>query len=509
MANGLDALHKHVCPNTTGLCKKMRSKELNRTLLLEFLRNVTYIDAAFHFPVSFNAKQEVDGNYTIFNFRRDNGSYKYIQVGSWVSRLNPEGHITGNLDLDDEKIRWANGNTTIPLSTCRPKCGCNQISRIREDKCCHVCETCGTDAIVVNNTCQTCPVGYKPNLNVSRCMKLPLEYVNVDTPLSQFLVFAACLGIVIDGIVFAIFLKNSNNKLIKASGREMCYLMFVGIAIVFMIPMTFLSKPTQGLCYFRRFVMGISFTVCYAPLLMKMFRIHRIFMNANQLRRLSPSTLIGRRSLLLITFGLIAIQGLFCILLFISDPPDLLETFYPERTKLVLECDFKKLSFSIYFLYNAVLVIWCTFYAFRTRHFPKNFNESMYIGITLYLTCVIWVIFFATFLNADYSISRVYWQSATTLAIGWITLLGLYSPKVYQLYTKTEFPREMLLPWGQSTFSKAGSAVHVSGACPRCSSSDEPAKGSEEGSRDIPLKSNGNSGHVNPIAASSVDDYGK
>lgn len=67
----------------------------------------------------------------------------------------------------------------------------------------------------------------------------------------------------------------------------------------------------------------------------------------------------------------------------------------------------------------------------------------------------------------------------------------------------------MLLPWGQSTFSKAGSAVDLSGACPRCSSSDEPAKGSEEGSRDIPLKSNGNSGHVNPIAASSVDDYGK
>lgn len=220
MANGLDALHRHVCPNTTGLCKKMRSKELNRTLLLEFLRNVTYIDAAFHFPVSFNAKQEVDGNYTIFNFRRDNGSYKYIQVGSWVSRLDSEGNITGNLDLDDEKIRWANGNTTIPLSTCRPKCRRNQISRIREDKCCHVCETCGTDAIVVNNTCQTCPVGYKPNLNVSRCMKLPLEYVNVDTPLSQFLVFAACLGIVIDGIVFAIFLKNSNNKLIKASGRD-------------------------------------------------------------------------------------------------------------------------------------------------------------------------------------------------------------------------------------------------------------------------------------------------
>ena len=496
MAIGLDSLQKRLCPNTTQMCKEMRP--LNRTLLLEFLRNVTYMDAAFHFPVSFNAKQEVDGNYTIFNFRRENGGYEYIQVGSWVSRLDSQGNIKGNLYLNDTKIRWANGNSTKPLSTCRPKCTRNQINMIREDRCCHKCHTCGTNAIVVNNTCQKCPVGYRPDLNVTWCIKLPLKYVNIDTPLSQFLVFCACLGIVMDGVVFAIFLKNSDNKLIKASGREMCYFMFVGIAIVFMIPLTFLSKPTQGLCYFRRFIMGISFTICYAPLLMKMFRIHRIFKNANQLRRLTPSNLIGRRSLLLITIGLIAVQGLFCVLMFTSAPPTLLENFYPQRTELVLECDFKKLSFAIYFLYNAVLVIWCTFYAFRTRHFPKNFNESMYIGITLYLTCVIWVIFFATFLNADYSISRVYWQSATTLVIGWVTLLGLYGPKIYQLFTKTEFPREMLLTWGELMFPKKGSAMDISAACPRCSSSDEPVKGSE-GSRDISLKPNGKSGVVNPI----------
>ena len=496
MAIGLDSLQKRLCPNTTQMCKQMRP--LNRTLLLEFLRNVTYMDAAFHFPVSFNAKQEVDGNYTIFNFRRENGGYEYIQVGSWVSRLDSQGNIKGNLYLNDTKIRWANGNSTKPLSTCRPKCTRNQINMIREDRCCHKCHTCGTNAIVVNNTCQKCPVGYRPDLNVTWCIKLPLKYVNIDTPLSQFLVFCACLGIVMDGVVFAIFLKNSDNKLIKASGREMCYFMFVGIAIVFMIPLTFLSKPTQGLCYFRRFIMGISFTICYAPLLMKMFRIHRIFKNANQLRRLTPSNLIGRRSLLLITIGLIAVQGLFCVLMFTSAPPTLLENFYPQRTELVLECDFKKLSFAIYFLYNAVLVIWCTFYAFRTRHFPKNFNESMYIGITLYLTCVVWVIFFATFLNADYSISRVYWQSATTLVIGWVTLLGLYGPKIYQLFTKTEFPREMLLTWGESMFPKKGSAMDISSACPRCSSSDEPVKGSE-GSRDISLKPNGKSGVVNPI----------
>ncbi len=466
MANALDALQRHLCPNTTKICTKMRP--LDRTLLLEFLRNVTYEDAAFHFPVSFNKKQEVDGNYTIFNFRRNNGQYEYIQVGSWVSKLNSEGNITGTLWLNDSKIRWANGTRIVPLSTCTPKCARNEISIIREDQCCHKCHMCGTNDVVVNNTCKSCAEGYVPDLNVSRCMKLPLKYVNMDTPLAGFLVFFACFGILADAIVFAVFLKYSNNKLIKASGREMCYFMFLGICTVFIVPLSSLSKPTQGLCYFRRFIMGVSFTICYAPLLVKMFRIHRIFKNANQFRRLTPSNLIGRRSLLIITTGLVAIQCLFCALVFSSDPPTLLETYYPQRNELVLECDFKKTSFVIYLMYNAVLIVWCTFYAFRTRHFPKNFNEAMYIGITMYLTCVVWVVFFATFLNADYSISRVYWLSSSSLVIGWITLLGLFAPKLYQLYTKTEFPKSMLLTWDNRSFPNVENSMDMAGVCQRC-----------------------------------------
>ena len=482
-------------------------RPLDRTMLLEFLRNVTYEDAAFHFPVSFNKKQEVDGNYTIFNFRRNNGQYEYIQVGSWVSKLNSEVNITGTLWLNDSKIRWANGTRIVPLSTCTPKCARNEISIIREDQCCYKCHMCGTNDVVVNNTCKSCAEGYVPDLNVSRCMKLPLKYVNMDTPLAGFLVFFACFGILADAIVFAVFLKYSNNKLIKASGREMCYFMFVGICTVFIVPLTSLSKPTQGLCYFRRFIMGVSFTICYAPLLVKMFQIHRIFKNANQFRRLTP---VSISFILIITTGLVAIQGLFCALVFSSDPPTLLETYYPQRNELVLECDFKKTSFAIYLMYNAVLIVWCTYYAFRTRHFPKNFNEAMYIGITMYLTCVVWVVFFATFLNADYSISRVYWLSSSSLVIGWITLVGLFSPKLYQLYTKTDFPKSRLLPWDNRSFLNVENSMDMAGVCQRCrgmvEGSNKPRDEQVEGSnrpRDEPPVDGSNRPHDEQVEGSN------
>ena len=467
MANGLNAMHKHKCQGKPGLCDEMRP--IDRTLLLQFLRNVTYVDAAFHFPVSFNAQQEVDGNYTIFNFRwNGQSSYVYAKVGSWVSKLDSNGNIVGNLLLDESKIRWPNGNLSQPLSTCRSKCTRNQIITLREGKCCHRCDTCGPNDIVVNNTCKTCAETHVPDVNKSICKKLPLHFVKMDSPFAVTITFFSSIGILFDAIVLGIFLKKTDHKLIKASGREMCCFMLVGIATIFTVPMISLSKPSNVQCYVERFIMGVSFTVCYAPLLMKMFRIHRIFKHANQLRRLSPSGLIGKRSLLLITAGLIAIQGLLCWLLFSTDPPELMEKYYQKRKELVLECDFKKSTFAIYFVYNAVLIVWCTFYAFRTRHFPKNFNEALYIGITMYLTCVVWVIFFATFLNTDYSIYRVYWSSSMSLVIGWIALFGLFFPKIYHVYTKTEFPAENVLTWRETSFSTQESSANAVNVCQRC-----------------------------------------
>ena len=498
MANALDGLQRHLCPGKLGeICKKM--KPLNRTLLLEFIKNVTFQDAAFHFPVKFNANQEVDGNYTLYNFRYNNGLFDYFHVGSWVSKLNPNGSITGTLYFNESKMHWGNVNNTVPLSTCRPYCRTNEIKVQREDKCCWDCKACGKNDVILNNTCQTCAEGFVPDKKLSSCSKLPLKYINIDTPLSILLTFFSCLGILADVFVVGVFFAFREHKLIKASGREMCYFMFFGICLIFMVPLFSLSKATSGLCYARRFIMGISFTICYAPLLMKMWRIHRIFKNANQLRRMSPVGLIGRRSLLLITVALIAMQGLFCALVFSTAPPKLVEKFYLGRNEWVLECTFERFAFAIYFIYNVVLLLSCTFYAFLTRHFPKNFNEAMYIGITMYLTCAVWIVFFATFLNADYSISRVYWISGSSLVIGWITLVGLFAPKLYQLYTKKEFSRDMLLSWGESTFPSRESAVDIGGECPRCKIRDSEVMVEEEHTS-VPMRQRDAMAFSNPIA---------
>ena len=445
IANALDSLQKHVCPNITGNCSKMRP--ISTTSLLKYIQNVTFEDALSHHPTSFTFNQGVNGNYTIYNYRYINGSYDYVPVGLWSGRQNMR-RVTGTLVLNESAIQWARENATKPMHVCMPKCRHGQKRVRTHTRCCWKCFTCNEDEIVINNTCQKCASGYTPGKNFSSCLKLDLVYINMDTPLAIVLGVLSLLGILIDLVFLVAFLVYRNHPLIKASGREMCCIIFVGIAAIFITPLTSLVKPTKADCAARRFLTGVSFTICYAPLLIKMWRIHGIFKRTSKLKRLSSGGIFSLGPMLGLIFIIIAIHVLYSVSISSFDPTEVVEQFYPEKEKLVLECTTNTTVFISIFAYNFILLLGCTLYAFLTRYFPKNFNEAMYIGITLYLTCVVWVVFFANFWNSNYSISRVYWLSGSSLLIGWITMLGLFAPKFYHVYTKPIVNREMLITWG-------------------------------------------------------------
>jgi hypothetical protein len=50
----------------------------------------------------------------------------------------------------------------------------------------------------------------------------------------------------------------------------------------------------------------------------------------------------------------------------------------------------------------------CTWYAFKTRKIPENFNEAKYIGFTMYSTCIIWLAFIPIFFGTrnDYEVRK-------------------------------------------------------------------------------------------------------
>ena len=64
-----------------------------------------------------------------------------------------------------------------------------------------------------------------------------------------------------------------------------------------------------------------------------------------------------------------------------------------KRWLVILKCRVKDTSTLFGLIYNMILVTVCTGYAFKTRKIPENYNESKFIGFTMYTTCIIWLAF--------------------------------------------------------------------------------------------------------------------
>ena len=139
--------------------------------------------------------------------------------------------------------------------------------------------------------------------------------------------------------------------------------------------------------------------------------------------------------MLLCSFGIVSVQFLLAAVWLASKMP------YPDAVVLrkqdcvILTCTGE--SSPILMLLNVILsvifMVSSTVLAFKTRHFPKNYNESKYVGITLYVTCVSWALFFPVYFfasseNSDFL--REYLMRTLCVLIGSITLLGLFGQKV-------------------------------------------------------------------------------
>lgn len=118
---------------------------------------------------------------------------------------------------------------------------------------------------------------------------LPTLVVSLPPP-SRFL----CTG-----LVSWVFIRHNHTPLVKASGRELCYILLSGVFMSYAMTFLFLAKPSPAICAMRRLGLGTSFAVCYSALLTKTNRIARIFSGvkdgagAARPRFISPSSQVS------------------------------------------------------------------------------------------------------------------------------------------------------------------------------------------------------------------------
>ena len=431
MAHALHNMQKELCFGKRNLCLKM--KNLKGQQVLKYLKNVFFPDTALNSNVTFNPNGDVEGIYNILTFQNIKGRFRHVVIGNWSGALNKDGTIQGHIYVDKHKISWSGGNLKTPESYCSKNCPLNQITvtESMNARCCWRCESCSLREVIRNNTCSPCSLGSVPDDSLTACVILPVVYPSwTDVP-AQILTVLVSVGITscIGTAVF--YVAHRHHRVIKASGRELSAILFMGIISCFSAAMLHFVMPTNTVCGLRRFADGVSMTMCYAPLLLQTYRIYRIFKSA-QKSVLRPS-FVSPRSQTFFALCIISVQCLLTMTWVVSQPPMAVKS-YIYQDRVILGCNTEDFSIAINLSYNVALMLLSTVIAYKTRNFPRNFNEAKYIGITMYLSCSVWIAFLSCYLNAQDSIWKSYFLCGSLFLIGTITLLGLPVPKIFLVH---------------------------------------------------------------------------
>ncbi|RXM27856.1 Metabotropic glutamate receptor 8 [Acipenser ruthenus] len=310
-------------------------------------------------------------------------------------------------------MQWTRGDPSVPVSVCSLPCKPGERKKtVKGVPCCWHCERCEGYHYQVNEfTCDLCPYEERPNENHTGCQPIPIIKLEWHSPWAVVPVFLSMLGIIATTFAIVTFVRYNDTPIVRASGRELSYVLLTGIFLCYAITFLMIATPDTGVCSLRRIFLGLGMCFSYAALLTKTNRIHRIFEQGK--KSVSAPRFISPASQLAITFALISFQLLGVFIWFAVDPPHILVDFGEQRTpdpknaRGVLKCDISDLSLICSLGYSILLMVTCTVYAIKTRGVPETFNEAKPIGFTMYTTCIIWLAFIPIFFGTAQSAERV------------------------------------------------------------------------------------------------------
>ncbi|XP_010136891.1 PREDICTED: metabotropic glutamate receptor 5 [Buceros rhinoceros silvestris] len=424
MAYGLHNMQMSLCPGYVGLCDAM--KPIDGRKLLESLMKTNFTGVSGDM-ILFDENGDSPGRYEIMNFKKMGKDYfDYINVGSWDN---------GELKMDDDEI-WSDKNIII-RSVCSEPCEKGQIKVIRkgEVSCCWTCTPCKENEYVSDEyTCKACQLGSWPNDELTGCDLIPVQYLRWGDPEPIAAVVFACLGLLATLFVTVIFIMYRDTPVVKSSSRELCYIILAGICLGYLCTFCLIAKPQQIYCYLQRIGIGLSPAMSYSALVTKTNRIARILAGSKKKICTKKPRFMSACAQLVIAFILICIQLGIIVALFIMEPPDIMHD-YPSIREVYLICNTTNLGVVTPLGYNGLLILSCTFYAFKTRNVPANFNEAKYIAFTMYTTCIIWLAFVPIYFGSNYKIITMCFSVSlsATVALG-----CMFVPKVYIILAKPE-----------------------------------------------------------------------
>ena len=210
-----------------------------------------------------------------------------------------------------------------------------------------------------------CVNGTRANSSHTGCESIPVTSMEWDNVWVIISVILTCSGVIITCLIGGLFYWHKETPIIMASGKELSFVLLGGVLMSYISTFVFVAHPTPFICGATRFLLGVSYTVCYAAILVKTNRIYRVF----NIHTSKPKKVkfISAKSQLLITFGIVSVEIAALTSWLIFDQPEVIHE-YPTRADNVRVCeDSRDYAYLGALVYPIFLMIVCVYYAVKTR----------------------------------------------------------------------------------------------------------------------------------------------
>ncbi|KAL9983456.1 hypothetical protein ACROYT_G005631 [Oculina patagonica] len=396
--------------------------------ILRFLKNVSF-EGRSGSQIMFNENGDLRfGSYAIKNLQQlSKDKKKFIEIGIWNG-------LDGSLTLNnDSEIMWNGWTTEKPISTCSDPCVAGFYPVYGSVTCCWKCVECEKDFVkstAGQDTCKKCPDGYVSNTQRTSCVKLKSDYLAWGNGEGVSAAVLASIGLIISSGVVAVFYKYRETAVVKASNRELSFVHLGCIVAIFIHPFLMIGKPTVAGCTVLPLFFGIPFTLCTAIMLLKTDRLLRIFQARSRLTA-SSSYLISNKMQAIVAAIMTFVPVTLTTVWFIVHPPEVVvEVDNSREGWQIYSCGESNELLNIVIVgYVLILALLCTYFAFKARKLPENFNEAKFICFAMFAFCVFWLSFFPAFYDSTGS-TRNFVFCVGVLSSGYAVLCIMYAPKL-------------------------------------------------------------------------------
>ena len=376
-------------------------------------------------------------SYDIINYQLDSttdAARKNILVGSWNKKNTPK------LKVDLSRLRWRTPFT--PLSSCSSEC-LPGTRREKTEPCCWDCIKCPLGTVstkVGSNSCTKCDPETKSNEERSRCEKLP--FINI-THLNVYgitITVVASLGFILILFVGGTYIKFFNTPVVKASNREISFLLLFGISALFILAVLELSEPSHSLCTATFFWRYFGLNLCITVLFLKTMRIASVFEVDKVAQLFTPCYKTLTRQGIFLSGMNLAVLCLLALWIFLDPPRRNKVIRVDEYIFLVCKPFNTNVGLALFIAvcaYTLIVAFQCTYYAFKARGIPENFNETKYIGFSMYILLLSSLAYYPVlFAFESWYVTIV---SCTTTLVTSFGMLGcMFGPRIYILFFQSE-----------------------------------------------------------------------